>query len=262
MGYGQPYRSFSFRSCRGPCRLPCAQTGQLREVSESVAAEEAHIFKPDTAFRTRMGHVNPRRYPIGENPPSGAILYYYLKEEPKEPAKLEILDSQGKVIRSYTSEEKKKQEAAEEWERDAPEEHIPAKAGLNRFTCDLRYEVPGKIPLTVYAAREPLAPLVLPGAYQGRLTLAGKSQVAPFVVKIDPRVPTSADDLRKQFELILKMRGRLDDMNKIILAIRETRAQLQSIEKRLGSGKAEKSLVTPSADCRRKITAIEEELIQ
>jgi hypothetical protein len=79
---------------------------------------------------------------------------------------------------------------------------------------------------------------------------------------MDPRVQTSADDLRKQFELILKMRDRLDEMNKIILAIRETRAQLQSIEKRLGSGEAEKSLVTASADLRKKMSAIEEELIQ
>jgi photosystem II stability/assembly factor-like uncharacterized protein len=236
--------------------------GPLRQAGASLAAEEAHLFKPDAAFRTRMGHFNPRRYPIGENPPSGATLYYYLKEEPKEPAKLEILDSHGKVIRSYTSEEKKKQEAAEEWERDAPEEHIPAKAGLNRFTWDLRYEVPAKIPMAVYDAGDPIAPLVLPGQYQVRLTVAGKSQVAPFEVKMDPRVPTSAEDLRKQFELLLKMRDRLDEMNKIILAIRELRVQLQSIEKRLGSADVEKPLVAASADFRKKIGAIEEELIQ
>src|SRR6266851_5365663 len=234
----------------------------LRQASASVAAEDAHLFTPRAAVRSRMGHVNPRRYPIGENPPSGAILYYYLKEEPKEPAKLEILDSQGKVIRSYTSEEKKKEEAPEEWERDAPEEHIPAKAGLNRFTWDLRYEVPAKIPLVVYDAGDPIAPLVLPGAYQVRLTVAGKSQVAPFEVKMDPRVQASADDLRKQFDLLLKMRDRLDEMNKIILAIRETRAQLQSIEKRLGSADSEKPLVAASADLRKKMGAIEEELIQ
>src|SRR5260370_12559328 len=183
-----------------------------------------------------MGHFNARRYPIGENPPSGAILYYYLKEDPKQPAKLEVLDNQGKVIRSYTSEQKKSERAAEERGRDVPEEHIPAKAGLNRFTWDLRYEVPAKIPLAVYDGGDPIGPLVLPGAYQVRLTAAGKSQTAPFEVKMDPRVQTTADDLRKQFELILKMRDRLDEMNKAILAIRELRGQLQALEKRLGPG--------------------------
>ncbi len=79
---------------------------------------------------------------------------------------------------------------------------------------------------------------------------------------MDPRVQASADDLRKQFDLLLKMRDRLDEMNKIILAIRETRAQLQSIEKRLGSADSEKPLVAASADLRKKMGAIEEELIQ
>ena len=236
--------------------------GPLRQVSASMASEDAHLFKPDTAFRTRMGHFNTRRYPIGENPPSGATLYFYLKEEPKESAKLEILDSQGQVIRSYTSEEKKNEEAPEEWERDAAEEHIPAKAALNRFTWDLRYEVPAKIPKAVYDAGDPIAPLVLPGAYQARLTVAGKSQVVRFEVKMDPRVQTSTDDLRKQFELLLKMRDREDELNKVVLAIRELRVQLQSIEKRVGSGEAEKSFVAASADLRKKMNAIEEELIQ
>ena len=80
-------------------------------------SEDARLFTPATAMRTRMGHVERRRYAIGENPPAGASLYYYLKEEPKNPAKLEILDAQGKVIRAFTSEEKKTEEAPEEGER-------------------------------------------------------------------------------------------------------------------------------------------------
>jgi photosystem II stability/assembly factor-like uncharacterized protein len=234
----------------------------LRQLSASNAAEDAHLFTPRTAFRARMGHMRRRRYAIGENPPEGAILYYYLKEEPKAPAKLELLDAQGKVIRAFTSEEKKKEGAAEEWERDAPEEHIPAKAGLNLFTWDLRYELPVKVPLAIYTNGEPIGPLVLPGSYQVRLTVAGKSQTAPLKVKLDPRVHTSAEDLRKQFDLMLKLRDRQDAMNKAILGIRDLRAQLQALEKRLGSGDDAKPVVSSSADLRKKITALEEELIQ
>jgi HAMP domain-containing protein len=242
----------------------------LRQAAASVASEEVHLFTPRTAWRTRMGHFNPRRYPIGENPPNGAILYYWFKAEPKEPAKLEILDAQGKVIRAFTSEEKKKEEAPAEWERDAPEEHIPAKAGLNLFTWDLRYEVPSKIPQAVYDAGDPIAPLALPGTYQARFTVGGKPQTASFEVKMDPRVKTSAEDLRKQFDLILKMRDRQDELNKTVIAIRDLRQQLQALEKRLGPVQAAKNdpsdpphpVVTASADLRKKIAAIEEELIQ
>lgn len=234
----------------------------LRQASASLASEDAHLFTPRLTYRTRIGHVRRRRYAIGENPPDGAILSYCLKEEPKEPARLELLDAQGKVIRSFTSEEKKTEGAAEEWERDEAAEHIPAKAGLNRFTWDLRYEVPKKIPRAVYDAGNPIAPLVLPGTHQVRLTVAGKSQTASFEVKMDPRVQTSAEDLRKQFELMLKMRDRQDEMNKTILSIRDLRAQLLALEKRLGPGDDAKPLVSSSADLRKKMSAIEEELIQ
>jgi len=79
---------------------------------------------------------------------------------------------------------------------------------------------------------------------------------------MDPRVKTSAEDLRKQFDLMLRMRDRQDDMNKAILAIRDLRGQLQALEKRLGSNEPAKPVVTSAADLRKKISAIEEELIQ
>ena len=209
-----------------------------------------------------MGHTRRRRYAIGENPPDGAALYYYLKEEPKDPIKLDLLDAQGKVIRAFTSEEKKKDGGSDEWEKDEAEEHIPAKAGLNQFTWDLRYESPKKIPAAIYDEGEPSGPLVLPGNYQVRLTVGAKNFTAPLVVTMDPRVKTSAEDLRKQFDLLLKMCNRQDEMNKAILAIRDLRGQLQSLEKRLGANEPAKPLVTASTDLRKKISAIEEELIQ
>jgi photosystem II stability/assembly factor-like uncharacterized protein len=234
----------------------------LRQANASIAGEEAHLFASRTATRTRMGHSRRRRYAIGENPPDGAALYYYLKEEPKEHIKLELLDAQGKVIRAFTSEEKKKDGAPDEWERDEAQEHIPAKAGLNEFTWDLRYEPPKKIPAAIYDEGEPSGPLVLPGNYQVRLTVGAKNFTASLEVVMDPRVKTSAEDLRKQFDLMLRMRDRQDEMNKAILAIRDLRGQLQALEKRLSSSEPAKPVVTASADLRKKIGAIEEELIQ
>jgi hypothetical protein len=234
----------------------------LRQAGASIATEDAHLFTPNTAVRTREGHVNPRRYPIGENPPSGAIIYYYLKEAPKEAAKLELLDADGKVVRSFSSEEKKTDTGPDEGERDLPVEHIPAKPGLNLFVWDLRYEQPTKVSGVIYDSGEPSGPLALAGKYQARLTVAGKSQTAQFEVKMDPRVQTSPEDVRKQFDLMLKMRERQDQMNKTVLAVRDLRAQLQALEKRIGTGDAAKPLLSASADLRKKISAIEEELVQ
>jgi hypothetical protein len=174
-----------------------------------------------------------------------------------------VLDAQGSVLRSFTSAEKKPEGPPDEGERDEPAEHILAKAGLNLFTWDLRYESPKKIPGAIYDEGNPTGPLVLPGKYQARLTVAGKTYTAPVEVQMDPRVKTSAEELRKQFDLMLKMRDRQDEMNKTILAIRDLRSQLQALEKRLEPlGDQAKSLASLSADLRKKIGAIEEELIQ
>src|SRR5258708_27246317 len=116
-------------------------------------------------------------------------------------------------------------------------------------------------PAAVYEEGEPSGPLVLPGNYQARLTVGAKNFTAPLGVIMDPRVKTSAEDLRKQFDLLLKMCDRQDEMNKAILAIRDLRGQLESLEKRLGANEPAKPLVTASTDPPKKITPIEEELI-
>jgi len=234
----------------------------LRQITAGVSIEPAHLFTPGTATRTRLGHVQPRRSPIGENPFEGACIYYWLKEAPKEPAKLEILDAEGKVIRKLTSEVKKKAQDTEEFDRDPEVEHIPAEAGLNRFVWDLRYEPPTKVPAAIYDNGQPAGPLALPGVFQVRLTVAGKFYSAPIEIKMDPRVKTSSDDLRAQFDLLLKLRDREEEMNRAILGIRDLRNQLLSLEKRLGAGEESKDVVSNGAELRKKIAAIEQELIQ
>ena len=237
--------------------------GPLRQINGAIVNEDVYLFTPSSALRARTGHFNRRRYSVGENPANGATLYYYLKSESKDPVKLELLDAQGKVLRSFTSAEKKTEAAPEEfpWE-EAATERIPAKAGLNVFTWDLRYESPTKIPAAIYDNGRPTGPLVLPGNYQVRLTVAGKSSTSPLQVKMDPRVKTSAEDLRKQFDLMLKLRDSQDEMNNAVLAIRDLRTQLQALEKRLAGRDDAKSVISASSDVRKKISGIEEELIQ
>jgi photosystem II stability/assembly factor-like uncharacterized protein len=234
----------------------------LRQMNGNITHEDARLFAPSTVTRTRAGHSKRRRYAIGENPAAGATLYYFLKEVPKEPAKLEILDTQGKVIRTFTSEEKKDEEAPDEGERDADEDHIPAKAGANLFVWDLRYEPPVKIPAAIYDEGDPVGPLVMPGNYQARLTVAGKPSTAGIEVRMDPRVKTSTEDLQKQFELMLKLRDRQEEMNRAILAIRDLRVQLNLVEKRWGTKADAKEVIDHSKELRKKIGAIEDELIQ
>ncbi len=60
-----------------------------------------------------------------------------------------------------------------------------------------------QIPGAFYAGEPPRGPLVIPGTYQVKLTVKGKSQTAPLEVTIDPRIQNqvTAADLQKQTEL-------------------------------------------------------------
>src|SRR5271170_3279771 len=83
-----------------------------------------------------------------QNPPTGAVIYYYLKDAPKPGAetKLEILDASGKVIRKYSSAELERLDEPPDPDDKKPEKEIKPEAGLNRFVWDLRYEEAHHVP--------------------------------------------------------------------------------------------------------------------
>ena len=74
----------------------------IRQFTATTANEDAHLFQPAPAVRFRgPGFFLPAGNPVGENPPSGVVIDYLLKEAPKDkdknPITLEILDAQGNV---------------------------------------------------------------------------------------------------------------------------------------------------------------------
>jgi len=117
----------------------------LRQMKPALAAADVHLFAPSPAMRF-FGGGRPQAS-LGQNPPSGAVFYYFLKTEPKqtEELALEILDASGKLIRRITSQgdpEAEKDPSRPEWEPPPPK--LPARAGLNRFAWDLRHEPAGR----------------------------------------------------------------------------------------------------------------------
>jgi len=240
----------------------------LRAVSQEVAASGAFLFPPAPALRFRGGRG--RRTPNeADNPPAGAILYYYLKAEAKEPITLEILDNRKNVIRHYSSKQPKKEANADEEEPDEgeaipPEEVLPSGAGMHRFVWDMRYQMPPLVSSAIWDMGKPGAPLALPGAYEVRLTAAGKTLSAPIEVKPDPRVNVPRADLEEQLALWLKTRDLLGDIHRAVLDIRAVRPQLLSLRKHLNAAADEKQKALAAAvdAIRKKMDAAEAELIE
>src|SRR4029077_6085585 len=147
----------------------------------------------------------------------------------------DILDSQSKVVRHISSKEKKESEQPPEWPgRVERAKTIPAKEGMNRFAWDLRYNDPIQIPGAFYSGDGPKGPLALPGDYQVKMTVAGKSQTAPLKVVIDPRTKGQEAALQKQFTLAAQVNDRISQLHQAVNEIREVKSQIKNLHTRFG----------------------------
>ncbi|MFI5113913.1 MAG: hypothetical protein ACHP7J_02130 [Terriglobales bacterium] len=235
----------------------------LRQFADGVANEDVHLYQPATAYRVHTGEAPKRAVFSGQNPPNGAVIYYYLKQTPKQEVKIEILDASGNVVRDYSSQKTEPSEEPLDPDDKKPEKEIKPEAGLNRFVWDLRYQGANRVPgyyLWEYSdgARGPLA---LPGNYQVRVTADGKSQTMPLEVKLDPRVNVSQADLEKQFKLQLELRDQLSGVYDAVNQIQDVRQQLGALQKRLGPGSSSKSLREAAEGLDARLVAARDPLI-
>lgn len=239
----------------------------LRQLDDKIASADAHLFKPQTAIRVRRSLNTdtpiPPEEPMGENPPDGAILNYWLKADAKE-VTLEILGKQGRVLRRYSSADKP--EPMEEsrlphptyWVR--PPQTLSAKAGMQRWAWDLRYTPPEGFAHSLSIAAiyrntppQPQGPLVNPGIYSVRLTVDGKVFTQAIEIKLDPRVtaPQEAITIAHNaavncYEGIAKLRTAQDQ-------VRRLREQLKARKDQAGAGALAKAI----DDLDKKAAALE-----
>jgi photosystem II stability/assembly factor-like uncharacterized protein len=235
----------------------------LRQVNAQSAQMDVILYQPQTALRLHYPSEIDKRQPVGDNPPAGAIINYFLKTATKDEVVIDILDAQGKLVRHLSSKEKKKNDQPPEWpdQVEAPRT-IPAAEGMNRFAWDLHYDDPIQTPGAFYAGEVPRGPLALPGNYQVKLTVAGKSQTAPLHLAIDPRSKDAETALPKQFELSSKVASRIGELHQTINEIRDVKTQIQSLRKRFGEEERLKPALTAADELAKKMSAVEEQLIQ
>jgi hypothetical protein len=189
-----------------------------------VAAAEAHLFKPQDAYRVRWNTNTdtplPPDEPAGMNPPEGAIIDYVLGAPATGPVTLEITTVDGKPVRQYSSADPatRPDPATSNlplyWFR--PPMTLKTDAGMHRFTWDMHYQPllsggggrggGGGLNLPIAAVPfntvpVPGGPWVAPGSYTAKLTVNGKSYSQPITVKQDPRVKTPALVMQQVYSL-------------------------------------------------------------
>jgi photosystem II stability/assembly factor-like uncharacterized protein len=195
---------------------PLRQVEETRSTALLTPAEAVRVRfdnDPDTPLSVDLPHT--------ENPPEGAIIYYYLKS-PAKNVSLEILDANKNLVRSFTSTppapDTRAANVPDYW--FAPPDVLTKHAGLNRFAWNLEWPhpdaltynfrgrhidyieytlpdhaVPGRTP-----RYQPPGPLAVPGDYTLVLTVDGKKYRQSLRVKLDPRVRVNPGDLEAQLD--------------------------------------------------------------
>src|SRR5271155_2507521 len=77
---------------------PLRATAWDESSGKKHSSTEVVLYQPKLTYRLRWPLFYERRQPVGENPPTGAIIYYYLPTVPKGVVALEFRDASGKVV--------------------------------------------------------------------------------------------------------------------------------------------------------------------
>jgi photosystem II stability/assembly factor-like uncharacterized protein len=228
----------------------------LHQLKTEYADKPLFAYTPRTTYRLPGGGFfgdddAPPPLTAGQNPPSGALIYCWLKDAPAKDAKvsLEILDSEGNVVREFTP---KAERPGDKWE---------PKKGLNRFVWNLRYTAAETFPGMIVWGGMP-APRAVPGKYQARIKVGDNLQTVDFEVKKDPRNSATQHDLVAQLKFLSSVRDKVTETHRAIKQIRDVREQLTNLQKRLKDKDEFKDVVDEIKAIDKQMTAVEESLYQ
>ncbi len=233
----------------------------LRQLSDEVAKSPVYLFAPEEAIRWRWNRNPdtplPPEVPAGKNPPDGAIIDYFLGNTARNLVTLEILDDAGNLVRRYSSADQPdsiEKLAAEHpipmyWVR--PTQILSGAAGMHRFVWNLHHTPPKALeyefPISAILRDTPKYPLgawVLPGNYTVKLTVDGRSYTRPLTVRMDPRIKTSLEDLRKQYEMQLGASQGMDESYEALEQAKSVREQLKQIAPKVEGKPKDKARLT------------------
>ncbi len=192
----------------------------LEQMAKNHSDAAVVLFDPRPTFRFSHG--------------GQAMLNFSLKEKPKGEVELEILDSQGKLVRKLEAK---------------------GQPGINRVKWDMRYEPPRLVALRTVAPDNPhiweeprfrgadsrpithwgtkpaeVGPIVAPGKYTVRLKVDGQTYTQPLTVLPDPHAPGSNADIQQSVQTLLRITSLISQVSDSINQIEWMRKQLEVVE--------------------------------
>ena len=140
----------------------------------------------------------------GQNPPDGVVITYFQKtRQVIGRLKIEILDSQGKIVTTLPASNRK---------------------GLNRVVWSMHDDPPQTPPGATIVFNSVIGPRVPPGAYTVRLTKGSHTYTMPFEIGLDRRATFTVADRKMQYaaaKRVSALFGRMSELAAKIVQVRE-----------------------------------------
>jgi len=201
----------------------------LRQARDDMADKQLHVFAP-APVEIIKGRVRPRAFE-GMNPPRGIVLNYHIRDEHEGPLTIEITDSDGNSVRSYSSEESDFERCiiANMDQRKPFEVEYPAKEqGANKWVWDLRRD--GLHCIDDIRLFEGFAgAYVMPGTYLAHISIGDAEDTATLTVVADRRVEAISSDFAEVENRIVEMTALMNELLDGLAAIRKSRAQIEAL---------------------------------
>ncbi len=237
----------------------------LHEINDEIANSEAFLFQSRPVYLMGGRSFSRPGSTIGQNPPAGVVIQYYLKEIPATEIKLEILDSKGDTVRTFKSKilvkgNKKKETGF--YGDSRTRNMLPARAGMNRFVWNERYPDAKGLPKLILWGGSLTGPVAVPGKYQARLIVGDQRLTTTFEIKKDPRLPTTLEQFQAQFDLLIKIRDKVSQAHEAVEKIREIREQTNNLANRIKGQNGQKEIKDAASEFNKKLSVVEEEIIQ
>ncbi len=167
----------------------------LRKMTPQVMAQEA-VFLQAKPAEQRLpasgGWAEGSAVFTGPNPPDAALItYYQSKRHIFGKMKIEILDSQGKVVDTLPPN---------------------SRRGISRVEWPMRLKAPHVPPAATAAFEASQGPRVLPGTYTVRMTRGKETYTTQLEVILDPRAKFTLEDRKLEFDAAMRLHALLGDM--------------------------------------------------
>jgi photosystem II stability/assembly factor-like uncharacterized protein len=228
----------------------------LQEKDNAGITKNLHVFTVNDAYRSEGGGRRRRSagggamQNIGENPLSGAVFNYHLRNtNDSSRVSISIYDKQSKLIKTFST---KSKDAADKLE---------INEGLNQFAWDQNYPEGEKSDGMILWNGGVGAVKAAPGKYSARFRYGKDSVDVPFVIKNNPNYKATEADYDAQVAFLLQVRDKFNEVQKGIKNIRALRTQITEFNAKLDSN-GTKELKQMGDSINKQLTAIEEALYQ